>query len=126
MSTKINPTYEYDVTIIRWLDGDTVSVSISLGFDLMLDKCIRVYGINCREVHNKDATLKMQGLADKAFAEQLLPVGTKTVARTHKEGKEKFGRYLAELETVDGKDFATEMIVAGHAKPWDGQGVKPI
>lgn len=125
MSEPIKPTYEYNITIVKLLDADTADVELSLGFDLVLAQRVRVFGINAREVRSTNQKEKAQGLRDLEAAKIMLPVGLKTVARTHKNGQDKFGRWLAELVTIDGKDFATEMIAAGHAKPWDGQGAKP-
>lgn len=48
----------------------------------------------------------------KAYAESLLPVGT--VCVLHSRTLQSLGRTLGDLRLVDGSDFATLMIAAGH------------
>ena len=118
----INPTYEYDCVVVQIVDGDTLDVSADLGFSISLAERARVYGLNCREIHSTDIEEKRLGLADKAFAEGLLPSGTHAKMRSHKidDPREKFGRWLCEIELPNGKDFAAEMIAAGHGIAYFG------
>ena len=122
----MNGLYLYEAKVLSWLDGDTLEVEIRLGFHVSCTKRLRVYGLNCREVHTKNEDEKKQGLGDKSFAENLLPVGKTTRMRSHKGADDKYGRWLAEIELSDGQDFATAMISAGHGKPYFGEGPKPV
>ncbi len=38
--------YEYKATMVKIVDGDTVDVSIDLGFDIHYNSRVRLYGIN--------------------------------------------------------------------------------
>jgi endonuclease YncB( thermonuclease family) len=86
---------------------------------------VRVDGINADEL----ATPKGQVAA--AFGRGLLPPGTSVslVSKALLGSFDKFGRVLGDLTWfgADGKprDFAQEMLTAGMAVPWDGQGPKP-
>lgn len=101
--------YEYQATIDKVIDGDTVHVTIDLGMDCAIKTTIRVSGINAPEMSTEE------GKAAKAFALSLLPVGEKVVLRTIKDKREKYGRYLGVIITSPGQDFATQMVKAGHA-----------
>jgi len=102
---------EADVLILRVIDGDTIEIGY-----IVPESC-RVYGINARErtePGGPDAT--------KALIAMVRPG---TVRRAHLKGLDKYGRALADFETDNKKLVSVEMIGAGHAKPWDGQGKKP-
>ena len=116
----ISPTYEYDAVIKRWVDGDTCQVDISLGFHLTISERVRVYGLNCREIHASDKPEKALGISDLEMAISIAPLGGKIKLRSHKDGTEKFGRFLAEIELPDGRDFAKFMIDSGHGAPYFG------
>ena len=123
----INPTYDYEATIVNVVDGDTIDVLVDLGFYLRLDRRVRVWGMNSREVHSTDAAEKALGLADKDFASAMIPTGTRVKIRSHKANTpdDKFGRWLAEIVLPDGRDFAAVMIASGHGFVYSGQGPKP-
>jgi micrococcal nuclease len=118
--------YQYRCTVVKWLDGDTVDLSIDLGFNLFMNMRCRLFGLNCPEVHSKDKSEKKRGLAAKAFSESLAPVGSVVSVESHKSGAEKFGRWLATVTNDSGKAVNAELIKAHHAMAWDGQGGKPI
>jgi endonuclease YncB( thermonuclease family) len=122
----------YACKIIDWLDGDTCHVAadldlIDLGFHITLFRTIRVFGMNAPEVHSLNPDEKTRGLASKARAIEMVPVGTVvTVSPAKTRGIDKYGRWLASIVLPDGKDYATEMIAEKYALPWDGVGEKPI
>ena len=46
--------YEYNVKVLRVIDGDTIDVDIDLGFSTVLKKKrIRLYGIDKQEIKKK-------------------------------------------------------------------------
>ena len=122
----------YACKICDWRDGDTCQVSVDivntdLGFRVTLYRVVRIFGINAPEVHSKDIGEKARGIAAKTFAESLAPDGSVVIVRSAKEhGQDKYGRWLASILLGNGKDFAVEMTMAGHALPWDGTGVRPV
>lgn len=99
--------YDYRVKVLRVVDGDTLHVTVDLGFDQRVDKSLRLYGINCPEMNTPE------GVAAKAFVEKL--VSRVTFLRTVKDRREKYGRYLGTLYDSQWKDLNQEIIEAGHA-----------
>jgi endonuclease YncB( thermonuclease family) len=82
--------YTYKVNqVLRVIDGDTMVVSIDLGFNLTLTQTIRVKGINAPEARTTDLEEKARGLAAKAFAEAWLQ-GKSLLIKTTKD--DKYGR----------------------------------
>jgi endonuclease YncB( thermonuclease family) len=68
--------YEYNCTIVRVVDGDTVDVDIDLGFDTWRrGERIRLYGVDTPECRSRDAVEKKAGLLAKGFVIQALHEG---------------------------------------------------
>lgn len=102
-------------------DGDTVYAKLDVGFDLTVYARIRVFGINAPEL--KTAA----GVAARDYVRSLLPEGVAVRVRSH--GWDKFGGRIdgdIAFGQFFGRDLGETMIAAGHAKPWDGKGVKPV
>ena len=113
--------YDYNCFIARWLDGDTVSLVVDLGFHVSLKINARVHGINASELHAADGVEKIKGMAALEHARRLAPEGTVVkVASSKTADHEKFGRWLAVITLANGKDFAAEMTGAGHAVAYFG------
>lgn len=83
--------FEYSAKVNKIIDGDTIDVTLDLGFSLYLSQRVRLAEIDApemRESGGKDA---------KEFLKILLPEGSEVTIVTYKNGKEKFGRYLAQV-----------------------------
>lgn len=119
--------YEYQATINRVIDGDTLEVSIDLGFSLTATCLLRMFGINAPELHGKSAEESKSARAAKDYLESL--VITKIVRVVTAKPKEKYGRYLATVwllgKGMQEKSVNQMMVDAGHAKEWDGKGDRP-
>lgn len=116
--------HEYQATIVRVIDGDTIDVDIDLGFDSWLHKQrIRLCGVDTPESRTRDKQEKVHGLLAKKCVQEHLEVGKSYPLRTTKKGK--FGRYLGEFKT--GKGFITKILIkAKLAVIYDGQNKKEI
>ena len=58
--------YQYKVTVVKVVDGDTVDVDIDLGFSTVLRKQrVRMVGIDTPESRTKDKVEKLFGKASK-------------------------------------------------------------
>lgn len=112
--------YEYKATVLKIVDGDTVDIEIDLGFDIRTVQRVRMAGINAAE-HNTAA-----GQEAITWMKARLQIGQPVTIQSEKPGGgDKYGRYLATI--IDGTGNVNQSIVAaGHALPWDGQGVKPV
>ena len=68
-------SFEYNGTLVKVLDGDTIDAYIDLGFDLKIKKRIRYMGIDTWESRTRDKEEKVKGLAAKARNKELLESG---------------------------------------------------
>ena len=113
-------SFEYNGTLIKVLDGDTIDCWIDLGFDLKIKKRIRYMGIDTWESRTRDLDEKKKGLAAKARNKELLEAGTFKIV-SHGTGK--FGRVLGEVfvETENGLESVNQILInEGHAYEYDG------
>lgn len=86
--------YEYRAFVRKVYDGDTVTVDIDLGFDVVLKaQKIRLIKINAPEVRGKE---RPEGLKSRDALRA--KVGNKWVKiKTQKDKKGKYGRWLGEI-----------------------------
>jgi micrococcal nuclease len=111
--------YEYKATIRRVVDGDTVDVTLDLGFDILYNNRIRLLGIDAPESRTRDLEEKALGLAAKDRVKELCPVGSTVILRTTKDGKGKFGRILGEI-FVEEQSVNKLLVEEGHAVEYFG------
>jgi micrococcal nuclease len=118
---KVN---EYDVVLLKAVDGDTVDVDIDLGFGVWLrDERVRIMGIDTPESRTSNKVEKVFGLAAKARLKELLHDGGILVTTEEASGEDmrgKFGRILGDFKTPDGKLVTEVMIAEGHCVPYFG------
>ena len=118
---KIN---EYDVRLLKAVDGDTVDVDIDLGFNIwMRDERVRIMGIDTPESRTSDKVEKLFGKAAKARLKELLTEGGVLVTTEEKNGEDmrgKFGRVLGDFKTPDGKLVTEVLAEEGHCVPYFG------
>ena len=94
--------HEYNCTLRRVVDGDTVDVDIDLGFGIWIhNERVRLYGIDTPESRTRDLEEKKAGLFAKDVVLHYLPEGSKQVLRTHKDKVGKYGRVLGEFVIHD-------------------------
>ena len=120
--------YEYNVKILRIVDGDTVDIDIDLGFGVWVHKeRVRFHGIDTPESRTRDLEEKKFGLLSKEYVKSLLPIGSmqKLVCKTY-DSKGKFGRILGDFEIYDNKkdcvtSLVQNMIESGYGVSYEGQ-----
>ncbi len=113
--------YTYFVkSVDRIVDGDTIDISIDLGFDLTKKERVRLAGIDTPEKRTKDQREKEMGYQATEFLEMHLMEATKLTVRTEKDGK--FGRMLGWLykSETDTMSINQIMIDKGYAWSYDG------
>ena len=92
---------EYDVVLLKCVDGDTVDVDIDLGFGVWLkDERVRIMGIDTPESRTSDKVEKLFGTAAKNRLKELLHDGGKLITTEDKQGEDmkgKFGRILGDF-----------------------------
>lgn len=109
--------YEYEGTLLKIIDGDTIDVIIDLGLDVGIRERLRLYGINAPEMHDKPA-----GQDAKDYITSILPpVGQirALLIDTIKDQRGKYGRYLAKIYVPPNTTSVNDqMIDTGHAVPF--------
>tara|TARA_Y100000758_G_scaffold28337_1_gene19006 strand:- start:24 stop:425 length:402 start_codon:yes stop_codon:yes gene_type:complete len=118
--------FEYNAKVTHVVDGDTIDLSIDLGFDIWYNSRVRFVGIDTPESRTRDLEEKKRGLAAKDRVLELCPVGGDVVLRTSKDGKGKFGRILGEIFVPGVVQSLNQLLIEeGHAVEYFG-GKKPI
>jgi micrococcal nuclease len=120
-------TNEYDVTVIKVVDGDTVDVDIDLGFGVCLkDERVRIMGIDTPESRTRDKVEDLFGEAAKARLKELMKHGGKLITTENKHGEDmkgKFGRILGDFKvdySGEMKRVTEIMELEGHCVPYFG------
>ena len=119
--------YNFRVTEInKVLDGDTIDVTIDLGFDLYKKERVRIAGVDTPEKRTRDLEEKELGIdATNWLKEKLdgaIAGDDDLVIRTELVGGVgKYGRLLGWLYIGDADSSLNEqMIDEGYAWPYDG------
>jgi len=119
--------YNFRVTKInRVVDGDTIDVTIDLGFDLYKKERVRVAGVDTPEKRTRNKEEKLLGIDAtgwlKAKLEETIKGDEELIIRTElKGGVGKYGRLLGWLYVGDSDISLNEqMITEGYAHAYDG------
>jgi micrococcal nuclease len=86
--------YEYRALVRKVYDGDTITVDIDLGFDMILrNQKIRLLGINTPEVRGNE---REKGLISRDALRK--KIGSKwIIVKTQQDKKGKYGRWLGTI-----------------------------
>lgn len=113
--------FHYKATVDRVVDGDTIDVTLDLGFDISYRGRVRFHGINAPESRTRDAVEKQAGLAAKRYVEDWVSgLENRVIIQTSLDDRGKFGRILGRILNDEGECLNDEMISLGHATPYDG------
>ena len=100
--------FEYNATVLKIVDGDTIDVMVDLGMGVHRKERLRFSRINAWETRGEH---KVKGKLAKARVAELIPVG-------EKDKRGKYGRYIAEIFMLDGpvsKNLNDLLLNEGHA-----------
>ena len=122
--------YEYKAIVNRVVDGDTIDVTIDLGFKVWKKMRVRMEGINTPESRTRDLEEKKRGLAAKDRLKNILEFNNNECV-LKVSGVGKYGRALAtvlveSLSPLNGKDgiplinVNQQLIEEGHAVEYHG------
>ena len=112
--------------INRVVDGDTIDVTIDLGFDLYKKERVRVAGIDTPEKRTRDKEEKVLGIDATNWLKERLEAAIKgddelTIRTELVGGVGKYGRLLGWLYIGDAEISLNEqMITEGYAHAYDG------
>ena len=114
------------VSVDKVVDGDTIDVSIDLGFDLIKKERVRIAGVDTPEKRTRDLEEKALGLdatywMQKNLQDTLDGDEELTIRTELKGGMGKYGRLLGWLYVGDDNVSLNEkMITEGYAWEYDG------
>ncbi len=122
--------YEYKALVDRVVDGDTIDVTIDLGFKTWKKVRVRMEGINTPESRTRDLEEKKLGLAAKDRLVEILELNNNECV-LQVSGVGKFGRAIASVfvtslsPTHDDSSLTLinvnqQLITEGHAVAYDG------
>ena len=119
--------YNFRVTEInKVVDGDTIDVTIDLGFDLYKKERVRVAGIDTPEKRTRDLEEKALGIdatnwLKEKLADAIAGDDELTIRTELSGGIGKYGRLLGWLYIGDSElSLNEEMITEGYAWEYDG------
>ena len=115
--------YEYQVhRVTHVVDGDTIDVIIDLGFDVSVNRRVRLAGIDTPESRTTDLIEKAAGVDAKDWLTRHLDGATGIVIRTQlADSTEKYGRILGTLfVNGDPVSINDRMVGLGYAWGYDG------
>lgn len=111
--------YIYAAIVNRVVDGDTLDLTVDLGFNIKKDMRVRLHGVDTPEVYGVKKTSEeyQKGKAASEFVIQWLAVlNNKVVIQTHKDKQGKYGRYLATVINPSNDLTLNEALIEnGHA-----------
>lgn len=104
-------SYRYKATVVRWVDGDTVDLSVDLGFTVWVRQRFRLAGVNTPE----RGVLGWQNAID--YCNSYAAVGAEVEVDSTKT--DKYGRYLAKIRsTTKASTINEELLLAKLAVPY--------
>ena len=112
--------FEYNATVVKVVDGDTIDAMVDLGFGTWKKVRIRMHGINAPESRTRNLEEKKKGLAAKArLIEMLEENENRFILISHGVGK--FGRCLGEIY-IKGHNTSLnkQLISEGHGTEYYG------
>jgi micrococcal nuclease len=94
-----NTPYRYYATLDRVVDGDTIDLTVDLGFSISYRIRARLVGIDTHETFGvaHDSAEYAKGVAEADFVEAWLTEATQLLVATKKDRTGKYGRYLATI-----------------------------
>ena len=115
--------HEYIVNkVVRIVDGDTIDVSIDLGFNIFTIQRVRLLGIDTPEIHTKNFEEKQHGEEAKQFVinfiEEAEREGYQIYVKTTLD--DKYGRMLGRV--VANNQCLNDLLLTNQlASPYNGE-----
>lgn len=109
--------YEYKAKVLEVYDGDTITALVDLGFHTQMTLKARLVGIDAPEIRGDE---KNAGIKTRDRLAELV-LGKSVTLKTHKDKREKYGRWLAEVFVSDQViSVNNQLINEGLAAPYEG------
>jgi len=112
---------QYKINLAKVIDGDTVDVDISLGFDILLrNKRIRLAGIDAPETRTKDLIEKEFGLFVKQKVIDFISGNFENMTLKVYDENDKFGRILGDIY-CDGNSLCEYLLKNNYVVKYNGE-----
>ena len=113
--------FEYVVKEVnKVIDGDTIDITIDLGFSLTTKQRIRLIGIDTPESNSKNDMERRLAAEAREFLIDWISKKPSMKIRTTKD--DKYGRMLGELYTTNiSESVNRQMVHLGYAWSYDGE-----
>ena len=103
--------YEYIARVIKVTDGDTITCTVNLGYDVSIEATYRFAKIDTPEIYHPSCEAeKIHGLEAKTFLTDLIldkdilivsKKASKKIRKRKKMKKGKYGRWICDLYLLD-------------------------
>jgi len=104
----------YRAIVEKIVDGDTINMSIDLGFRIWIKANCRLYGINTPELNSKDEDERNRAKQAVSHLSELVTVGERYNIISHE--LDKYGRPLVTILKNGVEDSVNNIMVqSGHA-----------
>ena len=114
----IKPPYVYRVKeVLKIVDGDTIDVSLDVGFYTYLTKRLRFLNVDTYEVRGDE---REQGLLAKQRLAEILAEADRIYVQTEMDARGKYGRVLAWLWVEKDATYTCvneQLLLEGHGTP---------
>lgn len=118
--------YWYEAGCDNVVDGDTLDLTIDLGFRIHATHRVRILGIDTPELRSSDPDERERAKAAKQAAEAWIvnALDLVTANGSYKGGRyllvrtekaDSFGRYLAHIRNSNGESLGEHLLETGHA-----------
>lgn len=113
--------WEYRATVERTVDGDTVDLTIDLGFETYRAIRVRLNGIDAPEMNSSDPEERARAKMVRDHINTIIPTGSIVRVVTIKDRTEKYGRYLADIYPHSwAETLQSSLLTAGLVKAYYG------
>lgn len=114
------PNYTYNAAVTKVIDGDTIDLMISVGFNTYVHARIHVKDADAYELRSGTEDEKALGAAAKDMVSAFLPVGTDVRIKSYKTPR--LGRWDADVYFFNSKDgtwisIGQRLHINGYVKP---------
>ncbi len=108
----------FAATVERVIDGDSLSVRVSIWLGLQVSTIVRLRGVDAPELAGRCPEERRRAVAAREALAALVSDGTVSLAavETDKYG----GRVVADVADGSGRPLADALVDAGLARPYDG------
>lgn len=111
--------YEYRASVLRVVDGDTLDMSVDLGFRVYQQMRLRLLGVDTPERGQPGYAEAMRFVEDWVWK-----AGVYVLVETRKDKADKYGRYLAVVrvlvEAVPTQSLNDALLGSGLAVEYEG------